>query len=58
MEAEARQRKTVSITIPPELWTEFRIECLRHDITASEAVEHLIQQQIQVWEDEEVHDVD
>jgi len=50
MEAQARQRKTVSITIPPKLWTGFRIECLRRDITASEVAERLIRQQMDIWE--------
>ena len=50
--AQAQQRKTVSITVPPDLWTEFRIECLRHSVTASKAVEHLIRQQMRTWEQE------
>jgi hypothetical protein len=38
--------------IDRNLWREFRSECIRRDIPLGETLNHLLQAQLKVWEEE------
>ena len=43
----------VNLTIDPSLWQDFRVECVKRQLSASSEIEHFIRERVSSWQVEE-----